>query len=394
VILGLALFFYLFYAPTQESLLDRTTETSSEKDNLERELVVCEKQFTESGKQACVEFVKESCPTLKANYGFQEKRSVRSQDLGYRLPVLQQHHDPFYPIECFRQWLLTEADFAYPSLFPAHSHASQHHTEMSADYPKPFSAFPDFSEYAPGYFAHQDDQRNLQFPGKYEIEKKYSVHDQKQLKRVLQAAYQYADINSAIRDGYVPVPGFILSMGIHFMNPSLFDETVAMDKPEFLIYLKSRYNNAYVLAQLGYIQVQNNRFKKFRYPLFETPEAQGHSHLLNISYIDEKGWWKYAISTNDEPTEDKMLVFLGPLDKYVHLDPKIALLMYDDMKAEWAKSPYRLIVSDSLWMLHVAINLYNEDGLFADTFPLLDTMAKSGQIYSFFGRKFDLNDYE
>jgi hypothetical protein len=45
-------------------------------------------------------------------------------------------------------------------------------------------------------------------------------------------------------------------------------------------------------------------------------------------------------------------------------------------------------------MMHVAINLYNEKGLFADGFPLLNNMSKSGEIYSFFGRKFDLNDYE
>jgi len=70
-----------------------------------------------------------------------------------------------------------------------------------------------------------------------------------------------------------------------------------------------------------------------------------------------------------------------------------ALELYNDMKAFWVQNSTRAVISDSLWMMHVAINLYNEDGLFADTFPLIDTMGETGEIYSLFGKNFDLNDY-
>ena len=97
--------------------------------------------------------------------------------------------------------------------------------------------------------------------------------------------------------------------------------------------------------------------------------------------------------TKDEPTEGKILVFLGSTGTWIPMESTDALAMYNDMKAQWAQSVDPVIFSDSLWMMHVAINLYNEDGLFADTFPLIDTMAKTGEIYSFLGRKFDPEDY-
>lgn len=301
--LGLAVFLFSSDSPTQESSPDINTEARSGNGYLESELAACGNESTDHGKQACVAFIKQQCPTLKANYASQEKTTIASQDPGFRLSVLQQHHDPFYPVKCFREWLLMESEFAYPDRFPVHSHEPHDAVEMSGDYPRAFSQFPDFSEYSPEYFAHKDAQGKLQFPEKYEIEKKYSRHDQELLNRALHAAYKYADINAAIRDGYVTVPGYILSMGIHFMNPSLFDETVNMDEPEFLTYLKSRSNNTYVLAQIGYIQVKNDNYKKFRYPLFETSEAHGHNHLLNASFINKNRWWRYGMYTKDEPTE-------------------------------------------------------------------------------------------
>ncbi|MEW6324058.1 MAG: hypothetical protein AB1515_01580, partial [Nitrospirota bacterium] len=50
------------------------------------------------------------------------------------------------------------------------------------------------------------------------------------------------------------------------------------------------------------------------------------------------------------------------------------------------------ITDNRSWFL--AINLCNEEGLFADTFSLIDTMSTTGEIYSFFGKKFNLSDYE
>jgi hypothetical protein len=154
-----------------------------------------------------------------------------------------------------------------------------------------------------------------------------------------------------------------------------------------------------VLAQLGYIQIKDNNLKKFRYPLFDTHEAHGHNHFLSCFYVDENGWWKQISTTNDEPangepTNKKIKMFVGPVDGPVDLQLNDALTFYNDTKSKKHLSPYRIGCFDSFWMMHVAINLYNENGLFADTFPLIDTMTKTGEIYSFFGRKFDLDDYK
>jgi hypothetical protein len=156
---------------------------------------------------------------------------IAAQDLGLRLPVLEQTLDPAYPIDCYPQWWLTEG-------------------ELYESNPKPFSEYQNFTEYSPKYFAHKDAIGDLQFPEMYEIEKKYSRNDQKLLKRALTAAYKYADINVAIQDGYAIQPSFNRSMGIHLSNLALFDETMNIDEPEFLTYIKSRWNNSYVLAQI------------------------------------------------------------------------------------------------------------------------------------------------
>jgi hypothetical protein len=96
---------------------------------------------------------------------------------------------------------------------------------------------------------------------------------------------------------------------------------------------------------------------------------------------------------NDEPTQERIYVFVGSTDSEILMTSTEAVALYTDMKANRFKNPYRVGCFDSIWMMHVAVNLYNEDGLFADTFPLIDTMSNAGELYSVFGRKFDSNDY-
>ena len=135
--------------------------------------------------------------------------------------------------------------------------------------------------------------------------------------------------------------------------------------------------------------------KKFHDPFFDTPEAHGHNHFLACFYVDEKGWWKQITMTNEEPTKEKesIYMFQGPKDKSVVMPLAEAVDYYNYYRSRIHMSPYQIGCFDSIWMMHVAINLYNEDGLFADTFPLIDTITTTSEIYSFFGKKFDLNDY-
>jgi len=40
-----------------------------------------------------------------------------------------------------------------------------------------------------------------------------------------------------------------------------------------------------------------------------------------------------------------------------------------------------------IWMMHLAVNLYNEQGMFADVFPLVNYFSLLGSNYTFFGEK-------
>ena len=233
VLLGLAGLLYAWNASTDPRRETPPTASHTEEVAPSRP---CDEAPNEKMKSACLAFVSQWCGLLKANGRLPEEQTTASQDLGYRLPVMQKNLDPFDPADCYRQWWLTEADFFRQTT--SNTQAPAHNT------PSPFSEYQHFAELSPLYFAHKDASGELRFPEKYEIEKKFSHRDQELLKRTLRAAYKYADVNAAIRDGYAAAPIFIRDMGIHFINTPLVDDTLDIDKPEFLIYIKTRPNNS------------------------------------------------------------------------------------------------------------------------------------------------------
>jgi len=346
----------------------------------------CNSQERGRMQVSCEVFVNQYCKGLMQNSAMSEKVLVTLEDVGLRVPSLKRKNDAYYPVDCYRQWWLTGSVLAL------------HEREI-----KPFNEFTGFSEQSPEYFAHEDSQGNLQFPARYRIEQKYSQHDQELLKRALHAAYKYADVNVAIEDGYVSGTLFDDSMGIHFTNFGLLDETVDIDHPEFLTYIKSRDNNAYALAQIGYIQTNKEKFKHYSYPLFETGEAHGHNHFL-VCLKAEQGNRMTGMMVDREPYDVEIEHFHTPEGKRV-VDWTTAkeYILNEGKVVGWEIPEHRhhepvgnrdtAQCHDSAWMLHVAVNLYNEEGLFADMFPLINTMTSTGEIYSFFGRKFNLDDY-
>jgi alpha-D-ribose 1-methylphosphonate 5-triphosphate diphosphatase PhnM len=131
--------------------------------------------------------------------------------------------------------------------------------------------------------------------------------------------------------------------------------------------------------KLGYILTKNNNFKKIIHTLFETHEAHAHNHFLDYFYVDENGLFKQITITDHEPTPEKERInlYLEYVGNEASVKLTDAIAFYSEVKNRMHTSPYRQIgCFDSMWMLHVAINLYNENGLFADTFPLIDTMSK------------------
>jgi len=127
-------------------------------------------------------------------------------------------------------------------------------------------------------------------------------------------------------------------------------------------------------------------FTHSSYSLFESDEAHGHNHFLSCIAADSKGRLT-GIMINYEPMEEEIAQFNTPEGRVVS-DWTIPKSLKVDQAGEAEKHCF-----DSIWMLHVAVNLYNENGLFSDRFPLINTMVSSGEVYSFFGRKYQPLDF-
>ncbi|MBI3554124.1 MAG: hypothetical protein HY077_16630 [Elusimicrobia bacterium] len=180
-------------------------------------------------------------------------------------------------------------------------------------------------------------------PAKYDL-KQFDAHDLDLLALALGAAHRYADINTAVSDGYVLDSKYSAGMGIHMYHPVLvLSAAVEADKPQFLTYARSRQTSAYMLIQVGYIH--RRRAEEGRYELFHSPSAHGHFH-------DDGG----CVQVKDGAVVD--VDGCGPGD--THVGP--------------------------IWMMHAAVNFYNEEGLFADYFSCVDALSRSGKLRTFFGR--------
>lgn len=182
-------------------------------------------------------------------------------------------------------------------------------------------------------------------PKLYGVEARYSKADQDRLKRALRAARRYADVNNAAADGYLFEQKFSAGMGLHAHRLDLiFDDDLDPAKPEFLTYSLDR-SGRWQLLQLGYIR----RGLK-RPAMFDSPNAQGHFHDEDIcvAVIGAQLATRFASSKCDGPGERR----IGPI-----------------------------------WMMHLAVVVYNEKGLFADEFLYADHVSWAGESWSFFGRR-------
>lgn len=183
-------------------------------------------------------------------------------------------------------------------------------------------------------------------PKLYDVEKRYTPADQERLKKALLAAKRYADVNAAVDDGYRFEQKFEPGMGIHAHRLDLiFGGVLDPAKPQFLTYSIDRVTGRWQLIQLGYI-----RRGLTRPDFFDSPNARGHFHDENIcvALTGVQLAARFAGEPCDRPDERRV----GPI-----------------------------------WMMHVAVPLYNEEGLFADEFPYADHLSWAGEGYSFFGRK-------
>lgn len=186
----------------------------------------------------------------------------------------------------------------------------------------------------------------LRPPRLYRVEERFTKADQERLKRALRAAARYADVNAAAADGYLFEQKYGAGMGIHAHRLDLiFDDALDPGKPEFLTYALNRRDGRWQLIQLGYIRRGLTRPR-----MFDAPEARGHFHDENIcvAVVGAQLAARQPSSRCDGPGERR----LGPI-----------------------------------WMMHLAVNVYNEKGLFADEFTYADHASWAGESYSFLGRR-------
>ena len=186
-------------------------------------------------------------------------------------------------------------------------------------------------------------------PKKYEVEKRYTKEDIKKMKLALKAAHRYADINKAFEDGYRLRDLYQAGMGIHMVNVEyVMSDEVDVEKPEFLTYIKNRKTGRFQLIMLGY--VHRGHTDKKRYELFDTPEAQGHFHPDPFCFRVEHN--------------------------ILHL------LSYESCGEKSAD--YNV---GHIWMMHLAVNMYNDQGIFSDFFTYVDYLSVTGTTHSFYGKK-------
>lgn len=66
---------------------------------------------------------------------------------------------------------------------------------------------------------------------------------------------KYHDVDRALADGYINTGVCVPGMGIHFVNPSLIDDSVSVSEPEVLVYAYSDTGELELVA-VEYVSTQ------------------------------------------------------------------------------------------------------------------------------------------
>jgi len=218
-------------------------------------------------------------------------------------------------------------------------------------------------------------------PKKYDVESNYSEQDIEKMKRALEIAYRYTDINKALEDGYLirRTDVFDNGMGNHVVNVDyILDGEINMEKPDFLNYIKNYKTGRLQLAQLGFLDQRTTPPE-----LFDAKEAQGHFHVGNFCYLIESNIY---YTNPAEALKDRNGNFINPS---IGENSDIFSIIEDaefeipnkrcDQEGGRSVSP--------IWMMHFAVNMYNDFGMFSDSFTYIDYLSSEGITHSFYGKE-------
>lgn len=183
----------------------------------------------------------------------------------------------------------------------------------------------------------------LTLPARYDM-KELDEHDRALLDEGLKAAYRYADINNAAADGYVFQDSFASGMGMHMQNlQRILDKELDPAKPQFLTYTRSR-KGQYMLMQIGYLRPRKP--SEGYYSLYHAKAAKGHFHPEDWCARIVDGVFRDSVAPCPAGA--------------VHVGP--------------------------IWMMHVTVNMYGQDGIFSDFFSCANHLSRTGTQYTFFGK--------
>jgi len=216
-------------------------------------------------------------------------------------------------------------------------------------------------------------------PRKYDVENNYSAKDIEKMKVALKVARRYADINNALKDGYriEDMEDFPAGMGVHAVNIDyILDDKVSVEKPEFLNYVENRETGRFQLVQMGFISQRT-----VPYRLFEAKDALGHFHVGNYCFFLDKMYMKYLSNAIKDIDNNSISPGLALGASIFDVIESSELVTSEDT-CDGGKA-----VGPSIWMMHFAVNMYNEFGMFSDYFAYIDYLSAQKVTHSFFGKK-------
>lgn len=231
------------------------------------------------------------------------------------------------------------------------------------------------------YFAYYENGE-IHPPKKYDVENNYSLQDVERMKRALKIAYRYADINNAFEDGYLINNSFVFAagMGTHVVNiDHILDDEVSVEKPEFLNYIKNYKTGRLQLVQVGFIAERTTPPK-----LFDAEEAQGHFHVGNYCYTAKDSIYvNYSVTRIIKNKTDNAIhpTFSQSLNIFNSIENSELKMLDDNCERDGGRTV------DSIWMMHFAVNMYNELGMFVDYSYYINYLSSEGITHSFYGKR-------
>ncbi|MBI4422591.1 MAG: hypothetical protein HY554_02625 [Elusimicrobia bacterium] len=211
---------------------------------------------------------------------------------------------------------------------------------------------PAFHAAAKELLAPCDGAGNLRLPKRYYQDYRLTPRDEKALGRGLATAKRYANIATALEDGYLPsAGGYQPGLGLPLMHPKLLlDNRFDLGKPDVLTYIKKRGQPKYRLVGLTYVA------GKSRPKDMKDVDFDEGSRLPGATAAARTDSWDYE--------EDVCVI--------VEAGSAVGTFIGKDVPDDCAGGTRFA----KLWRLHAWPLVYNPEGLFHESNPAVDLLDR------------------